>query len=354
MSTEVDIMKSMIARVCAACVGLAVVVCPIDTMAEEEPGDPVGDAELVGDDSWPWFQGTTEEERQRAREVFLEGNQLIAIPAYARAAEKYQEAIEIWDNPAFHYNLAIAQINLLQPTEAYGSLKQAVRHGPEPLGDDKHQQALEYMASLEAQLARVRITCDQPQVLVLLDGKPLFVGPGNYVGFVQPGGHQLVARKEGYNTDSRELVASPGEELAIDLRLTKPDQVLTVRKWAAWKPWAVVAGGVVLLGGAAYFDVQSSRGFDDFDADFSMRCPTGCPDSQVPDVVPRLEEAELQQKISLTTYAIGGAVLATGAILLYINRERIVRLAGDSDAKSISLIPTVSHQAALVDVHLRF
>jgi hypothetical protein len=369
MSTKVDGTNSMVSRarvrMSAAWVGLAVVCwSPAAATAQAQPARPADGASAADSDddhdddaavaARPWFQGTTEEQRGRARAVFLDGNELIMFPDYARAAAKYSEAIEIWDNPAFHYNLAIAQINLLRPTEAYNSLKRAVRHGSAPLGEDKHHQALVYMASLEAQLARLHITCDQPEVLVVLDGRPLFMGPDAYVDYVQPGGHQLVATKDGYDTESRELVASPGQPLEVELHLSKPEQVSTVRKWAAWKPWVVVGAGAVFLGGAAYFDLQSSRAFDDFDEDFTDRCPTGCPDTQVPDVTRRLDSAATQQKIARTTYAIGGAVLATGVILLYVNRERIVRSKGESDTNAVSLIPSVSSGAAHIDVRLRF
>lgn len=322
----------------------------------KQPGQPVADIAPGADDSKKaWFEDTTEAERQRAREIFLEGNRLIYVPAFAEAAQKYQEAIDIWENPAFYYNLAIAQINLLQPTAAYQSLQKSLRYGPVPLGQDKYDRALEYMKSLEAQLARVRITCKQPGVEVSMDGRMLFVGPGTYEAVVQPGAHQLVASKEGYLTESRQLVGTPGQESQVELRLRLATQVLTARRFAVWKPWAVVAGSAVLLGGAAYLDFKTSSDFDEFDTAFHSRCPAGCVDSQLPaEFTDQLSQARTQQDIALATYAVGGALLATGAVLLYVNRERVIRIDDDNEPSPVSLIPVITTESAGLSAGIRF
>ena len=333
------------------------------TAPDATADDVVDDTTIDDDDSRPWFHGTTEAQRKRGRDIFLEGNKLIAIPAYARAAAKFREAIEVWENPAFHYNLAIAQINLLQGQKAYQSLKKAIRFGAQPLGEDKHESALEFMRSLESQLSRVKVTCEQDGVIVTLDGKPLFACPGNYIGFMQPGAHQLVARKDGYNTENRELVGSPGEEVQVDLRLYKPDQVLTVRKWAAWKPWAVVAGGAALLAGSAYFDFSSSSGFDDFDGAFLERCPMGCQSDQIPvEFNDQLDSARGQQNIARITYTIGGLAMITGVALLYVNRERVIRIKGErpdaepapSISERVSVTPVVTQTQVGISTSIDF
>jgi tetratricopeptide (TPR) repeat protein len=322
----------------------------------QQPGQPVPDiAPGADDEKKAWFENTTEAQRKRAREIFLEGNRLIYVPAFAEAAQKYQEAIEIWENPAFYYNLAIAQINLLQPTAAYQSLQKSLRYGPTPLGQDKYERALEYMKSLEAQLARVRITCKQPDVEVSLDGRMLFVGPGTYEAVVQPGAHQLVASKEGYLTESRQLVGTPGQESQVDIRLRLAAQVQTARRFAVWKPWAVVAGSAVLLGGAAYLDFKTSSEFDEFDTAFDSRCPVGCVDAQLPEqFTNQLSQARTQQDIALVTYAVGGALLATGAVLLYLNRERVIRINDDSDSSPLSLTPVITTEGAGLSAGIRF
>lgn len=340
-------------RLIAIAIALSWLVEPLADKDAHAQDDVVQDTETSQDRDW--FEGVPEPERKRARDLFIEGNQLIAIPAYARAAEKYRAAIAIWDNPAFHYNLAIAQINLLQQQEAYDSLKQAIRYGSGPLGDEMHETAKGYMRKLESQLARVHVECGQKDVIVTLDGKALFVCPGKYSGFMQPGGHQLVARKDGYTTENRELVGSPGEEVRIKLRLIKPDQVFTERKFAAWIPWAVVLGGGAVLGVSGYFDYASSRGFDEFDAAFDERCPLGCQAGQIPpDFQQQLDSSRTQQNISRITYTIGGLAFTAGVALLYINRERVVRIKGDREEPAVSVVPVIGRSDVGVATTIKF
>lgn len=340
---------------------LIAVLCTAWLLAPLAPGMALAqdDTKVVQDTGEagdrPWFQGVEEPDRKRARDIFLEGNKLIAIPAFARAAEKYREALELWDNPAFHYNLAIAQINLLQQQQAYDSLKQAIRYGAAPLGDEMHANAEAFMRKLESQLARVKVECSQDDVVVTLDGKALYLCPGQYRGFMQPGAHQLVARKEGYTTETRELVGSPGEELTIELRLYKPDRVFTVRKWAAWKPWVVVAGGAALLGASSYLDYNSTQGFNEFDTAFDERCPMGCSEDQIPpDFATQLDSSRTQQNISRITYVLGGLAFTTGVALLYINRERVIREKGDREAPTVTVTPVVGPKDVGVATTVRF
>ena len=79
------------------------------------PGDDVqGDDRDVGNDmdahqpGRPWVEGVPQETRIAANRIFLEANSLMREGLFARAAEKYREALALWDHPGFHYNLAIA------------------------------------------------------------------------------------------------------------------------------------------------------------------------------------------------------------------------------------------------------
>ena len=64
----------------------------------------------------PWAKGVSKERQEAAWEVFREGNALLKDSLFAKAADKYREALKSWDHPAIHYNLALALVNLDQPT----------------------------------------------------------------------------------------------------------------------------------------------------------------------------------------------------------------------------------------------
>jgi hypothetical protein len=49
-----------------------------------------------------------EDARARAERLFAEGNELLGKYRLARAVEKYRQALEHWDHPVIHFNLAKA------------------------------------------------------------------------------------------------------------------------------------------------------------------------------------------------------------------------------------------------------
>ena len=300
----------------------------------------------------PWFADTTPEQRQRARQVFLEGNKLINVPNFRAAAGRYREAIEIWKNPAFYYNLAIAQMNLLRPVEAYESIQQALRYGEPPLGADKHQRALDIKRTLEKEIAWIDVICNEKGAQVTLDGNDLFVAPKRQKLAVRPGPHQIVATLAGRIPETQQITATGGEVKTIELRLRFESQVVYRRRWSRWIPYAVIAGSTLFFGGAAYLDRSSSQRFARFDKRFAEACePTGgCREGQFQ---PILGNAELRQNGARVLYAIGSAIAVSGIALLYLNRERPFEIGGEH-ADPVAIGPYLSRDGAGMNAAFRF
>jgi hypothetical protein len=315
----------------------------------------------------PWSKGVPLERRQAARAIFLEGNELIKDTLFAKAADRYREAIAIWDDTAFHYNLAIAQINLDQPIEAYESLKKAMLYGEAPLGSSRYEQSHNYLKLLENQLAWIEVVGNDAGAEVSLDGKPLFVGPGRHEGLVRPGAHQLVASKPGYLTWSEPIVVSSGERRSIEVTLVTLDQVSeSSRRWATWKPWAVVGGGAVvaLAGGVVHW--RAAANFGEYDDEFlQLGCVVepdpeapGCTETDVPaHMQDRLRRATREQRIAVASYTVGGAALATGLVLVYLNRPRLTQKAERAERNrpaDISFSPVVTPRSMGLSATMRF
>lgn len=300
----------------------------------------------------PWNEGVSLAQRQAARELFLEGNRLLDVPLFARAAEKYAEALVLWEHPAFHYNLAIAQLNLVQPIEAYESLQKAMQHGAGPLGEREHRQAQDYLERLAQQLGRIAVACDEAGAEVTLDGRLLFTGPGRYEGVVLPGGHQLVASKQGHIPEARQVVLSPGDDAEIALVLHVPDRIETERYLPAWAPWATMGASAALLSVGGYLDWHSSRALDTFDTKFDEHCRRGCTAMEVPELAGELRRAETEKRTALGLYVGGSLVLVGSAVLVYANRERVIRSKVRGD--SISVIPVAGPHGAGIAAWGRF
>jgi hypothetical protein len=288
-----------------------------------------------------WDEGVSPERRSAARALLAEGNRLIKVPLFAQAEAKYREALAVWDHPALHYNLGIAQLNLVRLTEAYRSFQESLRHGPRPLGQEKFEQAGAYLELLETRLARVEVVCDVAGAEVALDGERLFIGPGAHEHVVSPGRHQLVASKAGHVPDTKQVALSSGERVRYVLMpRSLDDMAKRERRWAVWQPWATVVAGAGLIAGAGYLDVRSSQGFDRFDEGFEAEClPRGCQGSEIAGLVARKDAAELRQGVALGLYVAGGTALAVGAALVYFNRERLVERSQPSGISNLSVAP---------------
>lgn len=325
-------------------VGLAVFChrAPVRAQPAEE-ADPDAEEPIVIDDpERPWNRGVSLEERAAARDLFLEGNRLARIPVFARAAEKYAIALRTWKHPALYFNLALAQINLDQEVDARENLERALVHGTEGLTPAELQTAKEQLAEVTRRLGRIRVVCRTRGAEVTLDGIPLFIGPGKYEGWIKAKAHELTAKKAGYQAEARRVTIASGQRADIDVSLVTLSQATDIsRRWAAWKPWLVIGGGLSIAAAGGVMHSFSLRNFNQFDEEFSdLACAQshGCDGDEVSNALyDRLARARQQQAIALGGYIAGGVVLSTGLVLLYMNRPRLT----ESPARRVTVIPTL-------------
>lgn len=321
-----------------------VAINPIGQPASE------GDASAESAETKPWGKGTLLEDRLAAEALFMEGNRLFRIPLFARAAAQYTAALAKWQHPAFNFNLALAQINLGQDVEARENLERSIRYGAEPLGAEQFEEAKKQLRELERQLARIRISCQTPGAVVTLDGVTLFTGPGTHQGWIKPKTHELTARKKEYLSETRQVTTIPGQLEQIELKLVTLDEAADAnRRWATWKPWAVIGAGVAIAGAGGAFHFLSARNMNAYDEGFlrlgcgSNQALPGCNDSQIPaELSDQRTRARQQQTIAVGSYLAGGAVIATGVVLWYLNRPRLAEHAPSSSGRRIAVLPAVS------------
>lgn len=303
----------------------------------------------------PWAEGVSGADQQAARKLFHEGNELLKDSLFSQAADKYRAALKHWDHPGIHYNLALALINLDQPIAVYESFGKAMKYGVAPLDEDKMERARSYRKLLEQQLAQVEIVCKEPEATVALDGKFLFTAPGMHSGLMRAGEHNVVASKPGYFTETQPLVLSPGEKKRVEIKLLRLDQVgKTVRRWSPWLPWGIVAGGAAIALGGGGLHWRAAGDFAGFDQEFNDTCAgNGCLESEVSDLTSRLDRAELQQKIAITSYVVGGVAVATGLVMVFLNQPQFIRK-DKVPGQDVSLLPVVAPDMAGVSAGFRF
>lgn len=100
----------------------------------------------------------------------------------------------------------------------------------------------------------------------------------------------------------------------------------------------LMGGGVGTLALAGILQWRASVGFDRFDRSIEERCPFGCPVSSVPDLEDDLAAARLQRSMAFASYAVGAALIGTGAVLAYLDRRARMR--------ALSVQPSLTPQGA--------
>jgi hypothetical protein len=279
----------------------------------------------------PWAKNVSQVRQDEALLLYEEANKLFEDSQHAAALAKYREALKVWDHPAIHYNAAVALIYLDQPLAAYENLEAALRFGTAPFNAETYQQALTYRKLLRGQLAELKVTCAEPGAEIALDGRPLFVGPGEATQRLLPGPHQLVARKPVFLTETRSLTLLPGKPASETLRLqdirTLPTK--TVRRWPVWKPLAVVGAGVLVAAIGVPFSLLSKSNFDVLDTWTRENCSnsgSGCATGMVPppSAIAARDRGRVDNVIALSLFSVGAAAAATGVVLAIMNQPHAV------------------------------
>lgn len=301
----------------------------------------------------PWEQNVTETTRTQALGLFREGNALFTDAEYAQAAQRYRQALKLWDHPRIHGNLATALIYLDEPVEAMKELELALAYGKAPFEPQIYAQLMTNRKLLLGQLTRIRVTCKLAGSAVTVDGKPLFVGPGSREVLVVAGAHQVVAKKAHHLTQSKSMYTSGGSlEQVLLTPIPLADMSRRERRWSVWKPWAVVGGGaaVALLGiplGRASIHARSQ-----FENQLRDTCPSGCTDAQLAAAQHYEDRARLWNRLEVTAYTVGAAALIAGGVLAYLNREHEIEF--DEQGRRLAAVPYVGRAAIGLTLELGF
>jgi tetratricopeptide (TPR) repeat protein len=333
----------------AACTTLLLAL--VSSPARSQP------AELGVGQKRPWAQGVPQVNQAAANSHFLEGNVQLENGLFAKAIEKYEQALALWSHPSIHYNMALALVSLREPLKLHKHLTEALRYDGQPLDNNKVGRARDLLKLVEGQLVRLKVSCDVAGASVRMNGKELFVGPGAYEEWVLPDDYTFTAVKEGYPLNERKRVPTAGEELVLDYKLYTMDEMTRGKRlWPAWRSWAVVGLGAAVAGGGYFFRQQAVgtyRQFDDAVANCSRDNPSlGCPSST--ELLDQQSRGDVSNKRAVSAFAVGGAVAATGLVLVYVNRLQTDVLSPDEHEKSLQVVPVLGAGQGGVVATLRF
>ena len=283
----------------------------------------LGSATARADDK-PWAAGVTAEHQKAALELYNKGNVAFSQAEYKEALETYVQALALWDHPAIRYNAAVCRINLDRPLEAYDDLERAMKFGPAPLGPDLFKQGLSYQKLLAKQIAELEVAVDEPGAQVSLDGKVLFTAPGSHHQRVLAGDHQIVVEKPRFQTETQPVHVGGGETRRVAVTL-KPLAVARTlhRRWSRWIPWTVLAVGVIPTAAGAWFYREARNDYIAYDRAVTDAFNTHPGDPPDATTLGLEHSADRAAAAAYTSLAIGGAVVATGFVMIVLNQPRL-------------------------------
>jgi tetratricopeptide (TPR) repeat protein len=309
---------------------------------------PAARAETVRTGGEPWVGQAPAVARQQAEALFAQAVDKHLQLLRGEAMELYEQALALWDNPDTRWNLALVLEDLGQYLRAYQELDTALRWGA-ALGPERLREVRDRMRVLETRrLARIETDRDEPVAEISLDGNPWLRRAGRRSTLVLPGEHYLTARKSGYFTVTRSVHVKAGQEARVALSMDE-DRLFETRRWKAWKPWAVVAAGVAACAVGAKLEW---RAFAHQDAAVAAlaRCQERVCASSSLDIYDR---AEMEHGLAIGAIAAGGATVAVGLGLAWLNRSRTHRTEARPPSR-IELTPILSPHQAEVSALVRF
>jgi hypothetical protein len=292
----------------------------------------------------PWSRGVSAEQRARAQALLEEGNELFLRAQHRDALSRYQLAVQTWDHPAIRFNIVRALIQLDRPVEAYENLELALRHGSAPLEEQIYAEAQAYQRLLRGRIAELEIAAAQDGVVVTLDGRSFLRGPGMQRTRLLPGAHQIVGKKAGHLTVTRDVVVLPGANDIVEITLpTFAEATVTTRRWAMWKPWAVLGAGAATIGLGVLLERESAADLDQYRADLDRLCrEVPCRESELPEETRALErDSVLGHRLAIGSFVLGGAAVLTGLTLVVLNRPTSVLPDDAAGTATVGVAPAV-------------
>jgi hypothetical protein len=250
--------------------------------------------------------------------------------------------------PGHRVNLGRCLVDQERFVEAHHIFDEALRYGQGPIDDDVYRNALRLNAALKTAVARIVIEGAAKGTDISLDGEPLQVVAGEAIErVVEPGPHVLVAARIGYQTRTDTIITPAGVVTQASVDLALLTETRTVYPMSQAIPWSIFGGGLAVAASGIPLLFLARDNYDAHDAKFDALCPSGCPRDDVPSAVTTLADTGDDQAAGAAAlFAVGGAAVVTGIVLLILNSPEQVEV----PIQPPTVTPTVAPGGAGVSV----
>lgn len=293
-----------------------------DAAAERHPPRMPDVSAIIPQSDRPWETGVTARQKKTARQLLGEGNDFWSQARFSEAAEKFTQALEHWDHPKIHYNLALALVALDRPLESREHLLAAMRYGDRALSAKELERAKFHLQDVaKRRLAAIDVRCDIPGADIRIDGQSAFVAPIHHHTVVLPGLHAITASKPGYVGTEHSAMLSPGLVWVIQPKVyANAELTRHRRRWPSLRaePSILMGAGAALLALGVVFTVSANAAVEDI----NERCRNRNPCEFSGELYDLDSRADQLRAIAGFSYVTGGTVFITGLVLSLLNMER--------------------------------
>lgn len=174
-------------------------------------------------------------------------------------------------------------------------------------------------------LGTLEVSCAQPGVTIEIDGQPWFACPGTQQKMLSSGPHSVVADREGHLPHRQNAFVPENGVERIDIRPLLPIDrpVVVEHRFPRWLPWTVGGAGLGIGIVGALVGVLAVDEMNSYDQAVASECGVGgCDfsDPQYQHLIDRRDKAETLDVTAKVMVVGGVAVLATGIVLLVMNK----------------------------------
>lgn len=274
----------------------------------------------------PWYCDVSIESQELARRLTTEGTRHLNGQRYMQAAKLFSKALKHWNHPAIHSNLAHARFRLKKWILAYKGFLRALEYDGKALTASALSEARSGLLALGAHVMEMHVENSEPDAKIFVNGALLFRGVQKKSILTLRGPVTISAEKNHYTNPSKTIDTSTSSAVRVSIEMMREDEAVTVkRRFPRWKPWAAMMFGAMLsgLGGLAHWRGNiANRRFAELHA---RHCPEpdGCLPTDYTDAMRTTNERfDRYILVRNSSYAIGGTVLLTGLLFVYLNKAK--------------------------------
>jgi tetratricopeptide (TPR) repeat protein len=196
-----------------------------------------------------------DDSRQRARALFLRGNEHVRAQAYDAALADYRAAYALFRSPKILLNTG-TMLQLLGRTADAANTYATYLEDPDA-DPARIEEVRALVGELDREVVRLRIVADPQPAEISVDGVLAGVAAPVLTRRIEPGAHAVEARFEDSRSALVELTNTAGETRDVQLRLPRPlppaDLACEPSLTPPMPAWVSAAVSLLAVGAGVYF-----------------------------------------------------------------------------------------------------